>query len=62
VTRDQAIQAAAQPITDGYTTLLGLDGTSVEQAARAAWTPTGPELPELIDRITAVRAHQLAAA
>lgn len=61
MTRDQAIRVASQSITEAYTTLLGLDGSSVEDAARAAWTPTGPDLPVLIDRIRHRRAHQLAA-
>lgn len=55
MTRDQAITAAADALADGYRTLHGLDGTSVEQAARAAWTPTGPSLEQLIARITHTR-------
>lgn len=61
MTRDEAITASAAPLTDAYRALLGLDGTSVQAAARAAWTPTGPSLTELIDRITDRRAEQLAA-
>lgn len=61
MTREQAICAASQPLSEAYARLLGLDGSSVEDAARAAWTPTGPALPDLIDRIRRRRAHQLAA-
>ena len=61
MTRDQAITAAGECIADGYRTLLGLDGTSVEDAARAAWTPTGPPLHELIDRIREHRRRTAAA-
>lgn len=61
MTREQAILAAAEPLTRAYTAMLGLDGTTVEQAARAAYTPTGPAFADLIDRITAMRAQQLAA-
>lgn len=61
MTRQQALTAAAEPLTQAYACLLGLDGSTVEQAARAAWTPGGPSLTDLIDRITDRRAHQLAA-
>lgn len=61
MTRPEAVAASAAAIADAYRTLLGLDGSSVEEAAQAAWTPTGPTLPELTDRIRARRAHELAA-
>lgn len=61
MTRTEAITASASALADGYRTLLGLDGSTVEVAARAAWTPTGPSLDELIDRISNRRATQLAA-
>ncbi|PWH05219.1 hypothetical protein DEO23_14155 [Brachybacterium endophyticum] len=40
-----------------YRQMLGLDGTSVEDAARAAHTPTGPPIHVLEDKIRARRAH-----
>lgn len=52
MTRAQAITAAGHALADAYQTLTGLDGSTVEQAARAAWTPTGPPLDELITRIS----------
>lgn len=61
MTREQAVASTAAPLADAYRTLLGLDGSTVEAAARAAWTPTGPDLSELIERITHRRAQQLAA-
>jgi hypothetical protein len=61
MTRDAAITAAAQPLADAYRTLHGIDGSSIEAAARAAWTPTGPSLTNLIDRITARRQQHAAA-
>lgn len=61
MSRQQAIRAASQPLTEAYARLLGLDGSSVEDAAHAAWTPTGPDLPTLIARIRHRRADQLAA-
>lgn len=51
MTRADAVTAAAAALADGYRTLDGLDGSTVEQAARAAWTPTGPSLEQLITRI-----------
>lgn len=55
-TRDECIQSAAAPLALAYVTALGLDGTSVEDAAKAAYTPTGPSRKELERRITALRA------
>jgi len=54
-TREEAIKSAAEPLADAYVIMLGLDGTSVEDAARAAWTPTGPPLHELEAGIRARR-------
>lgn len=61
MTRQEAITAAGHALADAYQTLTGLDGTSVEQAARAAWTPTGPPLHELIARIADRRGYPAAA-
>lgn len=61
MTRDQAIATASIPLSDAYAVLLGLSGHSVEEAARAAYTPTGPDLSELIDRIRSRRNHARAA-
>lgn len=60
-TRDQAVASAGECIAAATRTALGLDGTSVEEAARLAWTPTGPPLDVLIDRIRE-RRKQVAAA
>lgn len=48
---------AGVALSRAYRKMLGLDGTSVEDAARAAHTPTGPSVTELEDRIRARRAH-----
>ena len=56
-----ALEAASSAYARGLRLILGLDGHSPEEAARAAYVPGGPSLPELIDRIHARRAHQLAA-
>lgn len=55
MTRNECIQAAAAPLALAYVTALGLDGTSVEEAAKAAYTPTGPGLDEIERRIRAMR-------
>lgn len=55
ITRAEAIEGAARALALAYVTLYGLDGTSVEDAAKAAYTPTGPSLEELIIRIRAKR-------
>lgn len=55
----EAITAAGNAIALGQETLYGLDGSTVTEAARAAWTPTGPSLDELIRRITARRAEAM---
>lgn len=51
MTREQALSDATTPLTHGYRVMLGLDGHSIEQAAHAAYTPTGPDLGELINLI-----------
>ena len=61
MTREAAITSASEPLTLAYVALYGLDGTTVEDAARAAWTPSGPPLPDLIERIRDRRAERLAA-
>lgn len=61
MTRHMAITAAGECLTSALRTLYGLDGTTVEEAAAAALTPTGPTRDQLIARITALR-HQAAAA
>lgn len=48
---DQPILNAAAALSLGYRTLYGYDGTSVDDAARQAWTPTGPSLEILRARI-----------
>ena len=57
----EAIEAAGESLALAQHTLYGLDGTSVEEAARLAWTPTGPPIDVLIDRIRE-RRKQVAAA
>lgn len=56
------IAAAAAILSRGYRSMLGLDGTSVEDAARAAFTPSGPPVEELEARIRARRAGAAAPA
>lgn len=53
--RDAAIASAAACIAEGYELL---DTLPVDEAARRAYTPTGPSLTELEARIRARRAHQ----
>lgn len=48
---DERIAAAARILSRAYRTMLGFDGTSVEDAARAAYTPTGPPVEEIEERI-----------
>lgn len=54
-TRAEAITAAADCFARGLRTAYGQDGTTVEEAARLAYTPTGPSIPELEARIRALR-------
>lgn len=58
----EAIEAAGLPLAYAWRTLYGVDGTSIEDAARKAYTPTGPALDELIARITRLRAEAQAEA
>ncbi|WP_159622709.1 hypothetical protein [Ruania rhizosphaerae] len=51
-TRQEAIRAAGAAIAEAY---AQLDELPVEEAARAAYTPTGPPLAELEQRIRARR-------
>lgn len=52
---NERIAAAARILSGAYRTMLGLDGTTVEDAARAAYTPTGPPVEEIEERIRARR-------
>lgn len=54
----EAIRAAAQCFAEAYRLL---DTLPVEEAARRAWTPTGPSIPELEARIRGRRATQSSA-
>lgn len=54
-TRADSITAAADCFARGLRTAYGEDGTSVEEAARLAYTPTGPSIPELEAHIRALR-------
>lgn len=53
----EAIERAGVCFAYALRTLYGVDGTSSEDAARRAYTPTGPSLDELIERITDIRAQ-----
>lgn len=55
VTREEAIAAAGQILAAGLAAQAAL---SIEEAARAAYTPTGPPIEELQARIRAQRATQ----
>lgn len=59
---DEPVANAAAAIELGYHTMLGLDGTSLEDAVEAAWTPTGPSREVLRERIAWRRAHPNVAA
>ena len=52
VTRAEAVEAAGQVIAAGVRAQAAM---SVEDAARAAYTPTGPPLTEIEDQIRAQR-------
>ena len=47
---------AATPLTAAYRTLLGYDGTSIDDAVELAWTPTGPSKAQIRQRIEFRRA------
>lgn len=57
-TREEALDAAARILADG---LALRDSMSPADAARAAWTPGGPSVAELEQRIRADRAQPGAA-
>lgn len=54
---DQTIVNAAAPMTLAYRTMLGLDGTSIDDAVEQAYTPTGPSRDVIRTRIEFRRAH-----
>lgn len=54
---DQPILNAAATISLAYATMLGLDGTSLDDAVDQAWTPGGPSKDILRKRIAFRRAH-----
>lgn len=51
-TKAEAFDAAGQAFARSLESVYGLDGTSVEQAADAAFTPGGPTRDDLVERIT----------
>ena len=51
------VDAAAHPLAAAYRTLFGWDGSSVDDAVEAAWTPTGPSREAIRARIEFRRAH-----
>lgn len=55
------VDAAGECLALALRSLYGLDGTTVDDAAQAALTPTGPSLDELVARITRLRAQAAAA-
>lgn len=55
-TREAAIVSAADVLADAYVALYGLDGTSIEDAARAAYTPGGRSIEQIEASIRARRA------
>ena len=61
MTRDLAIAGAGECLASALRTAYGLDGSTVQQAAEAALTPTGPPLEVLVDRIARLRAQAAAA-
>ena len=48
-------RAFESALAAAYTSMLGLDGTTVHAAAEAAWRPGGPDHATLTARITARR-------
>lgn len=57
MTRPDPIAAAAESLAEAE---LGIRRGTVEEAARRAYTPTGPPLEELERRIREVRANDAA--
>lgn len=51
----EAVADAKRILAGAYVSTLGLDGTSVHDAALAAYTPTGPSLEEIELRIATLR-------
>lgn len=54
---DQPILNAAKPLALAYRTLLGWDGTSINDAVDQAYTPTGPSKAIIRQRIEFRRAN-----
>lgn len=52
VTRQECIDAAGECIAEA---IALRDSLPVEEAARRAWTPTGPSIPEIEAQIRAIR-------
>ncbi|ATG52076.1 hypothetical protein CFK38_11500 [Brachybacterium vulturis] len=48
---------AVSPLVQGYRTMLGLDGTSIDDAVEQAYTPTGPSRDVIRARLEFRRAH-----
>ena len=51
MTASPAVKEAAKAWAAGYRVMLGLDGTSVEDAADQAYTPSGPPREVLVEQI-----------
>lgn len=54
---DQTVTNAAAPLALAYRTMLGHDGTSIDDAVDQAYTPTGPPRHIIRARIEFRRAH-----
>lgn len=54
---DQSVTRAAAPLALAYRTMLGHDGTSIDDAVNQAYTPTGPPRHIIRARIEFRRAH-----
>lgn len=52
-----SVEYAAAPLVQAYRTMLGLDGTTVDDAVDLVWTPTGPSREQIRARIKFRRAH-----
>lgn len=55
------LDQAAAAYSRGLRVVLGLDGQSPLEAAQLAYTPGGPSIDELAERIQARRGERLAA-